>query len=107
MRVRKTETFESGDQSGDLKNRSRQQKSLFSSCKRRNEYFNENGGIRLQIVTCTFHKMLDFIVVLLLGTVQRHRPSKQTVSSCVLAATRLGGISLNAHQLHARGTVVA
>ena len=61
-------------------------KTYFPRANNENEYFNENGSLHLLIVTCTFHKMLDFIYshVLLLVTIQLHRPSKQTVSSCWL-----------------------
>ena len=81
MRIHETETFASGDQNGNLKNRD-SKNACFPCVNDENKYFNENRGLRLPIVTCTFHKMLDFIVTLLLVTVPPHRTSKQTVSSC-------------------------
>ena len=68
------ETFESRDLSGDFENGANEN----ARVNEENEYFNENGGLCLPIVTCTFHKMFDFIAI----TVEPHRPSKQTVSSC-------------------------
>ena len=50
------ETFESGDLSGDFENGASENARVNGE----NEYFNENGDLRLPIVTCTFHKMLDF-----------------------------------------------
>ena len=62
MRVRKTQSFESGDQSGDLKNGD-SKNAYFPRVNGENEYLNENGGLRLPRVTCTYHKMLDLIVL--------------------------------------------
>ena len=54
-----TETFESGDLSEDFENRASENARVHDEKK----YLNENGDLRLPLVTCTFHKMLDFIVM--------------------------------------------
>ena len=54
--------LESGDLSGDLENGA--SKTLINaSVDRENVYVNENAGLFLPIVTCTFHKTLDFTVM--------------------------------------------
>ena len=58
-RIPKTETFESGNLSGDFENGASENARVNG----KNEYFNENGGLRLLIVTCTFHKMHNFTVM--------------------------------------------
>ena len=38
-------------------------KTCFPCVNGKNEYFYLKGGLRPPLVTCTFHKMLDFIVM--------------------------------------------
>ena len=52
------ETFEPGDLSGYFENGASENAHLNG----KNEHKNENGGLYLPTVTCTFHKMLDFRV---------------------------------------------
>ena len=53
--IRKTETWIRRSKWRHQKQR--QQKHAFSSCKRRNDTFNESRGLHLPIVMHTFHKM--------------------------------------------------
>ena len=53
------ETFESGSLTGDFENEAVRNIRVNGE----NEYLNEYGGLFQSIVTCTFLKMLDFIVM--------------------------------------------
>ena len=99
-----------GDQSRDLKNEYR--KTCFLCVNGKNEYFNEYGDLCQPIVTWLICHHVTSIrnrshphcsAQVSKGSSPSSFPTK---SFFLLAATRLVGVSLNMHRLHACGTIV-